>query len=169
MTGGSVLPLSVWVAGRARTKGSLRPQGHRLVEQVAGSKGWREIVAQTVLRHCGATPGPGGFVRWWEAERGPVVVGLTVFLPRPAGRGREHADWPVQQRDGDLDKYQRNVGDALTDTQVIADDAQIVGWAPAWKVWAPDASRVGIWLTVGRADMSGHMPVVAGGSSLVNR
>lgn len=144
--GPTVLPLRVWVPGRARTKGSLRRQGRRMVEQVAGSKGWREQVAETVLRTCGATPGPQGFTRWWEPVRGPVVASLTVWLPRPASLRAETVgprwDWPISIYDGDLDKLQRNIGDALTDTGVIADDSLIVGWS-AWKLWAPTATGAG--------------------------
>lgn len=155
---GTVLPLAVWVAGRARTKGSMRQQGRRMVEQVAGSKAWREQVVQTVLRQCGAVSGPGGWSRWWEPEDGPVVVGLTVFLPRPASRRGEWSGWPISIYDGDLDKLCRNVGDALSDTKVIEDDRQIVGWAPAWKLWAPSPDRAGAWITVATVDTAGLVP-----------
>lgn len=141
----TVLPLRVWVPGRARTKGSLRPQGRRLVEQVARSKDWRQQVAETVLRTYGAVPGPTGFTRWWQPASGPVVASLTVWLPRPAALRADAGprwDWPISIYDGDLDKLQRNIGDALTDTGVIADDSLIVGWT-AWKLWAATATGAG--------------------------
>ena len=151
----SALPLQVWVPGRARTKGSLYVRGRRangsaiLAEQVRGSKGWREQVVETVLRQLGATFGPAGPVVSWGPYVGAVVVRMAVLLPRPAsGRGAV-CPYPDQKQDGDLDKYQRNVGDALTDTRVIVDDGQIVVWE-AWKLWAdPIAGRhPGAWIEV---------------------
>jgi hypothetical protein len=147
MSSTGALPLSVWVAGRARTKGSLYVRGKRangtaiLAEQVKGSKSWREQVVETVLRQGGAAFAPGGPVVPWVPWSGPVAVRLLVWLPRPAtGIGATSA-WPDYLRAGDLDKYERNVGDALTDTQVIADDGQVVHW-DAWKMWAdPSGGR----------------------------
>lgn len=152
-----VLPLRLFVTGRARTKGSMRPEGRlasggvRLVEQVAGSKAWRELVAETVLRYCGATPSPAGPVLAWEPFTGPVMVGLTVWLPRPAGVSQP---FPTRRTDGDLDKFARNVGDALQDTRVIVDDSQIVHWS-AWKAWTPEGGVSGIQLDVVRAPVPG--------------
>lgn len=145
----SPLPLRVWVGGRARTKGSLRWQGTRAVEQVAGSKGWRETVAGTVLRVLGSTPGPGGPVVTWEPHGGPVAVSLTVWLPRPASRAAE--PYPTRRTDGDLDKLARNVGDALTDAAVITDDTMVVHWS-AWKLWAPSPERSGVLIEVVAVD-----------------
>lgn len=151
----TVLPLQVWVPSRARTKGSLRVRGYRangsaiLAEQVRGSKAWREQVVETVLRQLGATFTPDGPEVCWSPYVGPVAVRLLVWLPRPAsGRGLTSA-FPDQLRDGDLDKYQRNAGDALTDTRVIADDGQIVHWDP-WKLWADPSSgrHPGAWIEV---------------------
>lgn len=143
------LPLVVWVPGRARTKGSLRPQGRtadgrvRLVEQVRLSGSWRATVVEVVLRHLGASFGPDGPVVGWEAYAGPVSVQLAVRFPRPDSADRPY---PTARTDGDLDKLQRNVGDALQDARVILDDAQIVEWH-AVKSWAPPLSA-GIWLVV---------------------
>jgi hypothetical protein len=149
------LPLAVWVPGRARTKGSLRVRSYRangsavLAEQVRGSKDWRETVVETVLRQLGATFTPHGPVVTWSPYAGPVEARMAVWLPRPlSGRGAA-SPYPDQLRDGDLDKYQRNVGDALTDTRIIDDDGQIVTWAAA-KLWAdPTAGRhPGAWIEV---------------------
>ena len=149
------LPLQIWVPGRARTKGSLYVRGHRangsaiLAEQVQGSKGWREQVVETVLRTLGATFAPAGPVVTWGPFTDAVAVRLAIWLPRPAsGRGAV-CPYPDPLRDGDLDKYQRNVGDALTDTQVIADDGQIIFWQ-AQKSWADPAGgrHPGAWIEV---------------------
>jgi|WetSurSiteA1Bulk_404760.scaffolds.fasta_scaffold08316_2 hypothetical protein len=138
------LPLSVWVAGRARTKGSMRVRGHRangsaiLAEQVAGSKPWREQVVETILRQGGAVFAPGGPSVPWVSWGGPVAVRLLVWLPRPTSGIGATSTWPTRQCDGDSDKYQRNIGDALEDTRIIGNDAQIVHWE-AWKMWADPA------------------------------
>jgi len=124
-----------------------------MVEQVAGSKGWRETVAATVLRRLGAVPGPTGPVAWWTPWEGAVAVRLRVWLPRPVtGRGAT-SPWPIAKTDGDLDKLERNIGDALTDTAVIRDDTQIVHW-DAWKAWAVDHGRVGCLVEVGKLDLT---------------
>ena len=146
---GYALPLRMYIHGRARTKGSLRPVRYRdtgspvMAEQVVGSKAWRGTVAETVVRTLGGTFTPAGAGRWWQPWEGPVAVGLVVFLPRPAGA----PGWPLRMRDGDLDKYQRNIGDALTDTGVIADDAQIVHW-DTWKRWAGLGQQPGVRVEV---------------------
>jgi hypothetical protein len=143
------LPLRVYVFGRPRTKGSLEPIGYRangsviLGEQVRGSKAWRGVMAETVLRTLGAEFVPGGFQGWWEPYPGAVAVYATVFLPR----GERVEPWPIRRTDGDQDKYQRNIGDALQDTRVIADDSCIVHW-DVWKRWAAPAQQTGVRIEV---------------------
>ena len=61
---------------------------------------------------------------------------------------------PDPATDGDLDKFARNVGDALQDTRVIVDDSQIVHWS-AWKAWTPEGGVSGIQLDVVRAPVPG--------------
>jgi hypothetical protein len=150
------LPLRVWVPGRARTKGSLEPFGRRangsvkLRESVTGSSDWRATMAEAVLRQLGARFEPGGPVCAWEALDEPVRVVLWVKLPR--GRTRARAVAPDQLRDGDLDKYQRNAGDALVDAQVLADDSRIVEWW-ARKDWAATPEEAGVLIEVHRLDV----------------
>lgn len=129
------LPVRLWVAGRARTKGSLKVVGRRangsavLGEQVAGSKAWRSAVVETAVRTLGGRFGPGGPVLPFEALDGPVLAVLWVRLPRPARRSDAAAyPFPIEITDGDLDKLQRNVGDALVDAGVLKDDKLIVEW-----------------------------------------
>jgi hypothetical protein len=143
------LPLRVWVAGRARTKGSLKVVGRRangsavLGEQVAGSKAWRSAVVETAVRALGGRFGPGGPVLPYEPLSGPVLAVLWVRLPRPARRSDVEAHpFPVEITDGDLDKLQRNVGDALVDAGVLKDDKLIVEWR-ARKDFAPSPLDAG--------------------------
>jgi hypothetical protein len=140
----------VWVPGRARTKGSLYVRGRRangtaiLAEQVAGSGEWRATVAEVVLRALGARFEPGGPVLAHTPSSEPVMAALAVYLPRPRGRADAY---PARRTDGDLDKLQRNVGDALVDAGVLVDDGQIVRWE-ASKAWAPSPEHAGVWLLV---------------------
>ena len=147
------LPLRVWVPGRARTKGSLEPFGRRangsikLRESVKGSSDWRATMAEAVLRACGARFEPGGPVCGWEPLDEPVRVVLWVKLPR--GRTRALAAHPDQLRDGDLDKFQRNAGDALVDARALKDDSRIVEWW-ARKDWAESPETAGVLIEVHR-------------------
>lgn len=143
------LPVRLWVAGRARTKGSMRVVGHRangsvvLGEQVAGSKAWRSAVVETTVRALGGRFGPGGPVLPYEPLSGAVMAVLWVRLPRPERRADPVAyPFPTEITDGDVDKLQRNVGDALVDAGVLKDDKLIVEWR-ARKDFAPHPLDVG--------------------------
>lgn len=146
------LPLRVWVPGRARTKGSLEPFGRRangsikLRESVKGSSDWRATMAEAIVRQLGGRFEPGGPVMTWTPYLEAVRVVLWVRLPRPAHRTEPY---PIRQRDGDEDKYQRNAGDALEDVQVIKNDAQIVEWW-ARKDWSETPETAGVLIEVHR-------------------
>lgn len=112
------LVLSFTVTGAPKTKGSLKPVGgHRLVEQVKGSTAWGsrvEDAAKTAMlaehhRIYGGFPAGGRPLGFPLDE--PVVVELIVTVP--ALKTATHR-WPFTKSSGDLDKHQRNVGDALT-------------------------------------------------------
>lgn len=152
--------VTVWVAGVARTKGSLEAQiapgrtatGRRrvrMVESVRGSKDWRADVVRAVMSALGGVPsltGPRLPCRPWTCA---VEVRLCVWLPRPAVA--RDAPWPVSQRTGDVDKLQRNIGDALVDVGLIDDDSLIVRWGDPTKFWAPDAARTGALIQIAPA------------------
>lgn len=150
------LVLSFTVTGAPKTKGSLKPVGgHRLVEQVKGSTAWGsrvEDAAKTAMlaehhRIYGGFPAGGRPLGFPLDE--PVVVELIVTVP--ALKTATHR-WPFTKSSGDLDKHQRNVGDALTRAQALKDDSRIVRWE-AEKTYPgqhPDAldepgARVRIW------------------------
>lgn len=106
------MPLLVmtWVPGSPKTKGSLRVRNGRtgvLVESVAGSGRWRQLIAKKAAE-CRQQSEP------WA---GPAGVSAYFYLPR--------AD-PAQVRAGDIDKLTRNVLDALQDAKIWADDVQCV-------------------------------------------
>lgn len=140
--------LFIRVPGTAKTKGSMRSLGKgRMVEQVKGSSAWRRQVATAVAQGLGQRSGPDGPVRLKRPHRGPVCVHVIFqFAPLRANLSRAELDRTLG-RMGDLDKLQRNVGDALEDAGLIADDAQIILWK-AEKVWAPAGRSAGLTLRV---------------------
>jgi crossover junction endodeoxyribonuclease RusA len=75
----------------------------------------------------------------WVTWDGPVSVTGTVGLRKPGSTkfGHSPAGPP------DLDKLQRAIGDALTKSQVITDDARITHWNIR-KVWAENVPGMDI-------------------------
>jgi hypothetical protein len=146
----------VWVAGAAKTKGSLSAQvapgvtasGRRrvrMVESVVGSGAWRAATVQAVMAALGGAPSPDGPrlpCRPWDRA---VAVALCLWLPRPASVPAD--SWPTSRRTGDVDKLQRNIGDALVDVGLVADDSLIVTWRET-KLWAPSPMQAGALIVV---------------------
>jgi hypothetical protein len=143
--------LDLWIPETARPKGSLKPRGYRVVrgkrqpilaEQVEGSTDFliraalaiQEAIRVHEVREDDSAP------RWylpeWAPVTGPVEVHALFVFERPADP--INVDYPLGY-EGDLDKLQRNLGDALQRSRVIADDRQITDWV-AQKRFAPRAS-----------------------------
>jgi len=100
-----------------------------MVEQVKGSKPWRDAVARAAAAHAR--------VQGWATVTGPVEVRVEFVFVRPkSAPGRV---FPITRSSGDIDKLCRNVNDALVDAGVIADDSQIVSLV-ATKLHAAEAS-----------------------------
>lgn len=126
-------PFSLGVVGRPRTKGSMRHQGHgHMVEQVAGSAAWRQLVAEQLAGVLGQEQGPDGPVRRYLPYDGPVNVRAHFMFVR---QGADSNPYPTKIGYGDLDKLSRNIGDAMVDAGVIVDDSLIVAWELS-KAWA---------------------------------
>lgn len=62
---------------------------------------------------------------------GPVVVGLTLTMPRPVSTPKRKPVWPLKKRD--VDKLERAVFDALTLGGAFGDDGQVVAVVPQEK------------------------------------
>lgn len=91
---------------------------------------WREKIIQVAkMAHKG------------EPLDCPVEVVAYFCVPKPK---RPKFNFPATP--ADLDKYERALGDALTQAGVIKDDARIVHW-DAWKVFHPDGWE-GVQVTV---------------------
>lgn len=136
--------LTRFVAGLPATQGSKSAKGKRrngsviLVESSAVKlKPWRAAIV--------AAFAPGG-VPLARFELGVRVV-LDVQVPKP--RTTRLGPFPIGHDTGDLDKYQRAVGDALAAAGVIVDDSRILRWESC-KVFAlPELGyQVGAHITV---------------------
>jgi hypothetical protein len=138
--------LDLWIPETARPKGSLKPRGYRVVrgkrqpilaEQVEGSTDFLIRAALAIQEAIRVPCEPGsdcpnpmsGCKGWklptWAPVAGPVAVAATFVFERPADP--INVDYPLGY-EGDLDKLQRNLGDALQRSRVIADDRQITDW-----------------------------------------
>lgn len=100
---------------------------------------WREQVAQAAWR---ATNG--------EQFSGPIEVRVRFYFERPKSQMRPNGDprpdAPAHcTRRIDVDKLQRAIGDALTDS-IIEDDSLIIQWN-AGKEWA-DTRSAGAFIEV---------------------
>lgn len=133
--------LTVTVYGSPKTKGSMKHVGKgRMVEQVEGSKPWRQAVIHAVINESPAGNCPPFDHGHRPGEpcyplHGPVAVEIVYSVPRPTahyrtGRNahllRDNAPlFPATQTSGDADKIARNCCDALTDARAFVNDAQV--------------------------------------------
>jgi len=63
---------------------------------------------------------------------GPLEVIAVFYMPKP-----KRPKFALPATPADLDKFQRALGDALTQAGAIKDDARIVHW-DAWKKYHPE-------------------------------
>ena len=134
--GGARGPCSVRIVthGAPATQGSkkafIRGKKVVLVEMDDKLPDWRSAVEAAAR----LAVGPG-----WVTWDGPVSVSGVVNLRKPgATKFRTYPAGPP-----DLDKLQRAIGDALTKSRVITDDARIVHWNIR-KVWAENVPGMDI-------------------------
>lgn len=98
-------------------------QTGRLVESSKKVGPWRQDVkAAAIAARNGAAP-----------IDGPIVVRMIFTLPKPTGAPKTRRTYPC--RKPDVSKLVRSTEDALTDAGVIADDARIVEYERAAKVY----------------------------------
>lgn len=139
--------LQAYVTGRPRSKGSLktycmkdRRHTIRAEEQVKDSGLWRKTVAAAVQRR--------GRELYGEDLRLEIPVELrAVYFFRREDEDRPGEAYPVAMGIGDLDKLDRNIGDALTSSGIIKDDQYIVRIVSE-KRWAAQGSPGGVQLTL---------------------
>lgn len=114
--------------------GSPAPQGSKKFVGMAGGHGmmvesskkvkpWRQDVKAEALKvRAGAAP-----------LDGPLSVRMVFTVPKPANSPKRRQTFPM--RKPDLSKLVRSTEDALVDAGLIADDARIVEYARAAKVF----------------------------------
>lgn len=138
----------VWVPGRPRTKGSLKPVHRRLgggrcsvslTESGVYAVAWKEQMIKAIRSACVCVrwPGPVEVHTFFRFER------LTAEELKPESGWR----WPTREKGeyahGDEDKLRRNALDALTQSGLILDDSQVVG-GQNWKRYAEVDEEAGV-------------------------
>lgn len=113
------------VRGIPQTQGSKRAfvnkrTGRPIITEDSYEKhrDWRARVADAAQQAANGAP----------LIDGPVHVGLTFLLPKPASAPKRKPVWPVGARSGDIDKLARCCLDAMTGV-VYHDDSQVVSLA----------------------------------------
>jgi Holliday junction resolvase RusA-like endonuclease len=137
--------VTVIVSGVPVTQGSMKalPRGNGRVVVTDTKKAridiWRTAITDAVHRQLGEDV---------ELFTGPVRLSAAFRLPRPKSiTKRKAAAGPIGQRSGDLDKYLRCLGDALTGT-LLEDDAQIRHISDLTKDFAFPGQAPGVVFTI---------------------
>lgn len=128
--------VSFWVDGIPATQGSKTPGkgGYGFHESDKKLPAWRKAVTAAAESVKDAFEGPLDF---------PMAVQLDVYLPAP--KKSKFGKWPAGTPD--LDKLQRAVGDGLTTSKLIKDDARICLWK-ARKHWAEEGMGTGAKVSI---------------------
>jgi hypothetical protein len=138
------MELDVWVAGRPRTKGSLRPvkapgSGRvKMVEEVRQSSEWRRTIVNAAVLEI-SEPAAGGrrVLHGGWPMLGAVAVTLAFYFAPTAEALKTGLHFPITRYYGDVDKLTRNVLDALQDAHVYGDDAHVARLTTD-KRWVPE-------------------------------
>lgn len=157
LVGGGVVA-RLFVPGRPRTKGSLKPVHQRvapgkcrvsLTEDHALSTPWKKKMMAAMRPLAVSEYG------------GPVEVHCFFRFAREQAVGGgvwpSHASaWPTAPDIGDEDKLRRNVLDALTQSHLLADDALVVG-GMNYKRWCTPGEEPGVLISVEAAPGPEHV------------
>lgn len=153
--------------GRPRTKGSLnvwctkgRTHKVHVQEETKDSSLWRAQMAKAAqvdhLERHGKLlnwGGPVGVVaHFLFAQEGERIGGVLTGNVIPSHR----TPFPTDIHLGDLDKLMRNLGDALQDAHVIADDSLIVS-ETIRKTWCPLGQAPGVLVEVVALEVPAHV------------
>ncbi|RCS81840.1 RusA family crossover junction endodeoxyribonuclease [Brachybacterium alimentarium] len=144
----------IWIPGTPIPQGSKSAgkRGKTVVMWDANRnlKPWR----QTMTAHLAAWTALSAGA--WEPFDGPLIVDATFWIPRPA-----RPKFTLPATPADLDKYQRALGDSMTDSGLIKDDARITTWHARKRYAEP--GREGITIHDIRTDTT-PAPSIAPGS-----
>lgn len=128
---GRVRRLRLVAHGQPAAQGSKKHVGNgRMVEMSKKLPGWRAAVEAAARLAAGPA---------WAPIDAAVRITGEIRLRKP--KTTKYPDYPAGPPD--TDKLQRAIGDALTKSRVIADDARIVHW-DIQKVWAENVPGIDI-------------------------
>jgi Holliday junction resolvase RusA-like endonuclease len=151
----SDLIAELFVPGRPRTKGSLKPFPVRdgrggmkiTVHDTPESEEWKRTMIRAIRQEYKIKPHVvgrkiTGFTP--EPYAGPVdVTAVFAFDRRQSVNGgaveSQAGEYPTAEVVGDVDKLLRNLLDALTQSGLIADDRFVI-WTSAVKLWTVPGS-----------------------------
>jgi Holliday junction resolvase RusA-like endonuclease len=151
--------LNVFIPGRSRTKGSLKPTHVRGTAGRPCKVGMREEVQESVpwkrdmIRAIRADMLPGHSLAVMDEPYAfSVEVHAFFRFDRSHSRelGAQTSPWPDQRDIGDVDKLYRNLLDALTQSGLLADDDLVVG-GQSWKRWCRPGEQAGVAVVVWEA------------------
>lgn len=125
-----------YVPGKAAPQGSKKAfviNGRAvLVDASGGNKAWRRLVTETIIADS-------GYIRY----TGPVNVSLTFWMEKAKSNKTT-----LMAQKPDIDKLARSVLDAMTDSEIIEDDARVI-YLTITKRWAePDDYMPGVLIHV---------------------
>jgi hypothetical protein len=129
--------------GKPRPKGSLKCMGatgrgrHHMEEDNPESKPWKLKMIRDIRAKFEIEPlKRGRLVVGYSPPpyEGPVIVVAQFVFERQADWPSHQQPCPIADDIGDVDKLCRNVGDALEQSGLLANDRQITGWR-AEKRW----------------------------------
>jgi hypothetical protein len=150
----------VFVPGRSRTKGSLKPIHIRggagrpcrvsLTEDHELATPWKKRMMEELL-------GTAGVVPYADAVEIHCFFRFERELAVGGGVWPSHETlWPTARDIGDEDKLRRNVLDALTQAHVIADDDLSIG-GMNYKRWCTEGEQPGVLIIVQSAPDPEHV------------
>jgi Holliday junction resolvase RusA-like endonuclease len=117
-SGPLVLFTHLVIPGQIHPKGSMRSFGPgRMVENSKLGVAWRKNAIPHIKDAASRIPSG-----WIEQERGIVITASYVVNQFKTVQ----REWPWSRKHGDVDKYDRNLHDALEQGGLLTDDAKIV-------------------------------------------
>jgi Holliday junction resolvase RusA-like endonuclease len=152
----------LFVAGRPRTKGSLKPIHIRggkgrpcrvsLTEDHEQAAVWKRAMIQAIgnmrvgkLELAEPYSGPVEVHAFWRFER-ELETGAKRRSDRQVWPSHD-TEWPTAMDIGDEDKLRRNLLDALTQSGLLADDRLVVG-GMNYKRWCLPEEKPGVEFVV---------------------
>lgn len=159
-----------FVPGRARTKGSLRPELSRgkggrmvvrLIESGEGAVPWKNRMIKTIREVKGIAPvKAGNKVTGFDPEpyAGAVEIECLFRFERNESWPSHDTPHPTSIDIGDWDKLLRNLLDAFTQSGLIKDDSLVIGSAGTYKRWCRNGELPGVDVRVITARDPGLLP-----------